>query len=188
VAVAVVNRSAKRSRLGLFAAWMGLGALVREYPEIKYFMSRVSMFLTYHPQARDLILYFLQMYCPATEQLFSPRDDLRFSPAMRYADFARLFKGNDFEKEYIVLGQMVRTLGELIPPLINSYLRLARGIKSFGAICDPVIGNELQIAILVPIQDIHPKQRVLFIDSYQAINPDFFRKKSPSNFFSIVAA
>lgn len=188
VGVAVVNRSAKQSRLGLFAAWMGLGALVREYPEIKYFMGRVSLFSNYHPYARDLLLHFLQMYCPASEQLFVPQESLQFFPEMSYADFAELFKGNDFEKDYALLGQMVRSLGELIPPLINSYLRLTRSIQSFGTICDPAIGNELQLAILVSIQDINPKQRSLFIDSYQAINPDFFREKSPSNFFSIVAA
>ena len=48
---------------GLFALdniWDGLGALIRFYPEVKYFFGKVTMYPDYDSSSRDFLLFFLQ--------------------------------------------------------------------------------------------------------------------------------
>ncbi len=47
---------------GLYALdnlWDGLGALVLRYPEVNYFFGKVTMYVSYNVEARNLLLYFL---------------------------------------------------------------------------------------------------------------------------------
>ena len=53
------------NRKGIFSLdnlWDGLGALVVDNEEIKYFFGKVTMYLDYPKQARDLILSFISHY------------------------------------------------------------------------------------------------------------------------------
>jgi hypothetical protein len=54
-------------RKGLFALdniWDGLGVLVREHPEIKYFFGKVTMYPNYDTASRDFLLHFMHTYFP----------------------------------------------------------------------------------------------------------------------------
>lgn len=55
-------QSTNRKGKGIYAMdnlWDGLGAVWMKNPHIKYFFGKVTMYTTYHREARDLILYFL---------------------------------------------------------------------------------------------------------------------------------
>ncbi|MDY3295769.1 MAG: GNAT family N-acetyltransferase, partial [Bacteroidaceae bacterium] len=52
----------KQSTKGLFALdnlWDGLGALTVVMPEVKYFFGKMTMYPSFNPKARDMILFFL---------------------------------------------------------------------------------------------------------------------------------
>jgi hypothetical protein len=63
------------SRKGLFALdniWDGLGSLIVDNPDINYFFGKVTMYLDFNQEARDMILYFLKTFFPDQESLMHP--------------------------------------------------------------------------------------------------------------------
>ncbi|MBR5297471.1 MAG: GNAT family N-acetyltransferase, partial [Parabacteroides sp.] len=60
---------------GLFVLdnlWDGLGALSVIDPSLQYYFGKVTMYNTYNTQARNLILYFLNMHFPDPDKLVTP--------------------------------------------------------------------------------------------------------------------
>ncbi|MFL2571024.1 MAG: GNAT family N-acetyltransferase, partial [Parvicellaceae bacterium] len=60
------------SRKGIFSLdnlWDGLGAIVVDQPNIKYFFGKVTMYLDFNKQARDYILAFMYYFFPDSEGL-----------------------------------------------------------------------------------------------------------------------
>ena len=63
------------SAKGLFVLdnlWDGLGALSVIDPTLKYFFGKVTMYNTYNPEARNMILYFLNLHFNDHENLVTP--------------------------------------------------------------------------------------------------------------------
>ena len=170
----VVNQNAKKRRLGLFVAWSGLGALVSEYPELKYFFGKMTMFPNYNPTARDILLWFLKLYFRDSDDLLQPHNHCQVTINSSTEYLTTLFTGKDYNKDYAKLLQLQREYGEKLPPLWISYLDLTRTMKVFGTACNPNFGAVEETAILLPIADINQDIRNRFIDSYVSVNPDCF--------------
>ena len=63
-------------RKGVFALaniWDGLGAIIVNYPEVKYFFGKVTMYTSYDTLARDLLLSFMSTYFPDKDKLCAPK-------------------------------------------------------------------------------------------------------------------
>ena len=155
------------NRKGLFSLdnlWDGLGALVVDNPDMKYFFGKVTMYRHFNVRARDMILYFMQYYFPNKESLVVPLDELPLNHDMYR--FATKLKGKDYKEGHIILNQAVRALGENIPPLVNSYMNLSSTMKTFGTCLNPEFGGVEETGILVTIPDIYPSKKERHIDSY----------------------
>lgn len=157
----------QNSRKGLFSMdniWDGLGALIVDNPDIKYFFGKVTMYLDYNTKARDLILYFFKKYFPDNENLMRP-----FFPqpiTTPESELAPLFKTNDLKEEFKVLNQSVRALGENIPPLVNIYMNLSATMKTFGTALNKSFGDVEETGILITIDDIYLSKKERHINSY----------------------
>ncbi len=60
----VVNRQAKKKRLGLWAAWLGLGAIITEHPKVAYFFGKITIPPSYPQDARDMLCAFWKHVLP----------------------------------------------------------------------------------------------------------------------------
>ena len=63
------------NRKGLFSLdnlWDGLGAIVVDYPYIRYFFGKVTMYSHFDPLARDYILAFMNYFFPDSKKLVTP--------------------------------------------------------------------------------------------------------------------
>ena len=146
------------NRSGLYALdnlWDGLGALIVRYPAMKYFFGKVTMYLSYNQQARNCLLYFMNKYFPDQDQLVLPRLPLDFNAGNPY--YKNLFGANEYEKYYRTLGQEIRSYGERIPPLINSYMRISPNMRVFGTTLNPHFGDVEETGILITIKDMYPE-------------------------------
>lgn len=155
------------NRKGLFSLdnlWDGLGALVVDYPDMKYFFGKVTMYRDFNVRARDMILYFMKYYFPNKDNLVVPIDELPLNHDMYR--FAAKLKGKDYKEGHAILNQAVRALGENIPPLVNSYMNLSSTMKTFGTCLNPDFGEVEETGILVTIPDIYPSKKERHIDSY----------------------
>ena len=147
-------------RKGLFALdniWDGLGVLVREHPEIKYFFGKVTMYPNYDTASRDFLLHFMHTYFPDHEGLMKPFHPLVQSYDRDYVDSQ--LKGLDFKDGFKVLNAHIREKGEFIPPLVNIYMNLSPTMKTFGTAVNPEFGGVEETGILVTIADIFPEKK-----------------------------
>lgn len=148
---------ANNPRKGVFALmniWDGLGCLVTQYPEIKYFFGKVTMYTSYNTEARNILLSFMAHYfpnrlglCEPKEELFSGFDDTLFK---EYFD-----QDLSYQEGFKLLHKLLKERGEFVPPLINIYMSLSDTMMTFGTAQNPDFGDVEETAILVTIEDIH---------------------------------
>ncbi len=152
-------QSTNIKRKGLYALdnlWDGLGALVLRYPRVKYFFGKVTMYTSYNVRARNTLLNFLNKFFKDDKNLVIPIKALDFEVKNPY--YNDLFVTEDYKEAYKVLSKEVRTLGENIPPLINSYMNLSPSMKVFGTAINDSFGGVEETGILVNISHIYPEK------------------------------
>ncbi len=160
-------QSSKAGAKALFALdnlWDGLGALIVDHPEIKYFFGKVTMYTHFHTKARNLIMYFFQKYFKDHENLVTPIEPLDLG--INVAEMEKIFDGGSYKEDYKILSQKVREFGENIPPLINSYMNLSPSMKTFGTVINHEFGNVEETGIILTISDIYEAKTDRHIETY----------------------
>jgi len=154
-------------RDGMYALdnlWDGLGALIINHPEIKYFFGKVTMYTNYNRYARDLILYFLKTNFPNKQNLVTAINPI--SLEFDENKLNKIFTGKNYDENYKILSKLVREKGELIPPLINAYMNLSSTMISFGTAINKTFGEVEETGILITIKDIYEKKKDRHVNSY----------------------
>ncbi len=152
-------QSTGKIRKGIYALdnlWDGLGAIIVKNPEKKYFFGKVTMYNSYNMDARNHLLFFLERYFADTEDLITPIFPMETH--MNREVLGHIFSGKDYEEDYKILRKSIRNLGEIIPPLINSYMDLSPTMKVFGTALNPFFGGVEETAIMVTINDIYKEK------------------------------
>lgn len=166
--VTLEYQSSRAGTRGLFALdnlWDGLGALAVDNPEIKYFYGKFTMYPTYSPQGRNMILYFLQKHFPDHDNLIWPMAPLQTeidTEAMKM-----LFPHDTFKEDYKVLNYEVRQLGYNIPPLVNAYMSLSPTMRMFGTAINDEFGDVEESGILITIDEINSDKKARYIETYE---------------------
>ncbi len=156
------------SRKGLFSLdnlWDGLGALVIDNPDIKYFFGKVTMYPHFNQEARDIILYFLFKYFPDMDKLVVP-----LKPVEIITDISKLeqlFNGGNYGADYKLLISVLRKFNESIPPLVNAYMNLTSTMRTFGTAINEHFGNVEETGILVTIGDIYDNKKERHVATYK---------------------
>jgi len=156
----------KNARKGMFALdnlWDGLGALVVEYPEMKYLFGKVTMYKHFDVSARDYILSFLSLYFPDKENLIKSKNPIAFEMAKG------VFSGDDYKSDYKILNSKVKETGERIPPLVNAYMNLSPSMITFGTVENDEFGGVEETGILINIKDIYASKADRHINTYQRV-------------------
>lgn len=144
---------------GLYALdnlWDGLGALVLKYPDVNYFLGKVTMYGTFNTEARDMLLFFLRKHFSDKENLITPIIPLQTTTDVEKID--KLLVGSNYKEDYKILSKKVRSFGENIPPLINSYMNLSPSMKVFGTAVNHDFGDVEETGILIKISDIYAEK------------------------------
>ncbi len=161
-------------RKGLYALdnlWDGLGALMLRNPHIKYFFGKVTMYSSYNVRARNTLLYFLKKYFSDPEELIVPISPLKYDSGNSYCK--ELFDTTDYHEAYRILSKEVRSLGENIPPLINSYMNLSPTMKVFGTAINDGFGGVEETGIMINISDIYPDKIERYISPLKRLAAKF---------------
>jgi len=133
--------------------WDGLGAVIQQNPDARYYFGKITMYTEYNKEARDLILYFMKKYFGDNENLIIPIDPLPYDTDLKKLECT--FHHGVYEKDYKILIQKVRGLGESIPPLVNAYMNLSSTMKFFGTSINDEFGDVEESGILITIGDIY---------------------------------
>ena len=155
-------------RAGMYSLdnlWDGLGAVVIDHPDVKYLFGKVTMYPSFDRLARDLIIFFIEKYFPDKEELVRPHNPIPLSTGKKVLD--NIFKGCNYEENYKILVQQVRTLNEGIPPLFNAYMNLSPTMKTFGTALNKSFGNVEETGIIVTVKDIYDYKKDRHISTYK---------------------
>jgi hypothetical protein len=147
------SKSGSKALFALDNLWDGLGALMVDYPDIKYYFGKVTMYRQYNQNARNLILHFFEKHFPDPDGLVRPKKAMPYT-----ADSARLdelFSGKSYDEAYKILSAEVRKHGENIPPLINAYMSLTPSMRTFGTVISDEFGDVEETGILLDIDDMY---------------------------------
>lgn len=158
---------ARDSRKGIFSLdnlWDGLGALHIDYPDMKYFFGKVTLYLSYDQHARDAILYFMHKFFPDNEKLVTPIIPKNYTTDIR--EYEKIFDRQTYEENHRRLIKYVRSRNESIPPLVNAYMNLSPTMKTFGSSLNEDFGDVEEVGILVHLPDIYPSKKNRHITSY----------------------
>jgi hypothetical protein len=155
------------SAKGLFVLdnlWDGLGALSVADPTLQYYFGKVTMYNTYNPEARDMILYFLSKHFPDPDLLITPVHPLQTNPDLDR--MKSLFRSNNFKENYKILNREVRKFNINVPPLVSAYMSLSLKMRSFGTAINHEFGEVEETGILIPISEILEEKKQRHIKTY----------------------
>lgn len=159
------SRENRKSIYSLDNLWDGLGGLVVENPQLKYFLGKVTMYSHFDPYARDLILYFMQRFFPDNDSLIRPKEALSLYTSAE--ELERVFVCDTFEENYRLLSHKVRKRKENIPPLFSAYMGLSPTMKYFGTALNEGFGGVEETGIMVTISDIYSAKARRHVDTYK---------------------
>jgi hypothetical protein len=154
-------------RKGLFSLdnlWDGLGAIVVDNPEMKYYYGKVTMYTDFNVTARDYILSFMKYYFPDPQKLVTPIHGIDIKTDVTV--FLNEIKDKPYKEGQTILNKLVRSLGENIPPMVNAYSNLSSTMLSFGTAINPTFGGVEETGILVTIADIYKSKSDRHIETY----------------------
>jgi hypothetical protein len=125
------------------------------------------MYPHYHREARDLLLVFLNHYFPDKNNLVSPKKEKTLSYDTHIGTGPDPFDGLDYKEGYKLLNSRVRSYGENIPPLINTYMNLSPTMMTFGTALNDEFGEVEETGILITLDDIYESKKHRHMDTFE---------------------
>jgi len=145
--------------------WDGLGALVVDHPEIKYFFGKVTMYLDFNKKGRDLILGFMDHFFKDEDQWIYAKQPLKLNHDIGY--FIEQIQELDYKESYKILTKKLKELNCSLPPLIAAYMNLSSSMKTFGTAMNSKFGDVEETGILISIDDIYPEKKDRHVNTYK---------------------
>jgi Acetyltransferase (GNAT) domain len=158
------------NRKGLFSLdnlWDGLGALmVLHQKEVQYFFGKMTMYKQFNQIARDHIIGFLYHYFPDADKLVVAKPNLKKNVLHNIDNFLTQLQSLEFKEGHHLLNTIVKGYGEIVPPLINSYMNLSSTMKTFDTAYNPDFGDVDETCILVNMLDIYDSKKDRHVNTF----------------------
>lgn len=154
-----------KSMFSLDNLWDGLGALIYDEKQAKYFVGKVTIYQDYPVLARELLYAYMLKYCSDSENLVKPVKEVVISEnSKKIADL--LFVEGNAAADYKILQKTIRKEGYTVPPMFNAYIGLTDTMRMFGTVVDPDFGRVYETGIMVTMDDLLESKRIRYIDPY----------------------
>lgn len=144
--------------------WYGIGAYLRDQPEIKYLFGPVSLSNAYPQPAKELIVGFYH------QQFGSMQPEAKARMPFVISDQCREFAANEFNDDYStsfkILNSELKKLGVKVPTLYKQYVELCvdKGCHFIDFNIDPDFNHCIDSLIMVEIDKIATKKRQRYIE------------------------
>lgn len=144
--------------------WYGIGAYLREQPEIKYLFGPVSISNAYPHRAKELIVGFYQQQFGNSSSQAKAR--MPFVISEQCSQFVASEFTNDYATSFKVLNSELKKLGVKVPMLYKQYVDLCvdKGCHFIDFNIDPDFNQCIDSLIMVEIDKITPKKRLRYIE------------------------
>jgi len=144
--------------------WQGIGAYLAHNPQIKYMIGPVSISGSYPKHAQEALVYFYTLYFGSQRQYVKARSPFRLSDNVN-AEFAEIFLGVDYEHDFRVLKDYLKTFDVAVPTLFKQYSELCEpgGAQFIDFGIDVDFNNCIDGYIMVEINRIKELKRKRYI-------------------------
>jgi len=163
-------QSAQMGRKALFALdnlWDGIGGLIARDPSVKYLAGKVTIYSSSPEMSRKAMVWYLDRYFGDREGLIvSKRPETCTPEEAEY--FEEMFCGAGYKENYQILNNYVKSLGDVVPPLIHSYIGLSPTMKTFGTTFDPDFGDCYDTAMMITVADIYQDKYERYIETFNS--------------------
>jgi hypothetical protein len=160
-------------RRSLDYLWYGIGAYLRNHPEIRYLFGPVSLSNAYPAASKELIVSFYQHQFGSSQALAKPLMPFELSRETR-AFAAQRFSA-DYKTGFETLNRELERYGVKVPTLYKQYSELCddRGCEFLAFNIDPEFNYCVDSLILVDLDKVKIKKRQRYIgeivDQQQAV-------------------
>ncbi len=144
--------------------WYGIGAYLREQPDIQYLFGPVSISHAYPQLAKEVIISFYQQQCGSDLNLAKARTPFVISDQTRL--FAEAEFNADYKTSFKILNSELKKLGVKVPTLYKQYVELCtdKGCHFIDFNIDPDFNNCIDSLIMVELNKITEKKRHRYIE------------------------
>jgi 1-acyl-sn-glycerol-3-phosphate acyltransferase len=144
--------------------WQGIGAYLAHNPHIKYMIGPVSISGSYPKHAQEALVYFYTLYFGSQRQYLKARSPFHLSDHVN-AEFAEIFLGVDYEHDFRVLKDYLKTFDVAVPTLFKQYSELCEpgGAQFIDFGIDVDFNNCIDGYIMVEINRIKDAKRKRYI-------------------------
>ncbi|MCB5227071.1 lysophospholipid acyltransferase family protein [Alishewanella sp. 16-MA] len=145
--------------------WYGIGAYLKQNPQVRYLFGGVSLSNSYPVPARDLLVYFYGLYfgsaLPSAE---AKRPYPLAAPTVQ--QLAQHFTGNDYAADFSQLKHLLANMKVSVPTLYKQYSELCTpGGTTFLAFgIDPEFANCVDGLVLVDLSLVTATKRARYLD------------------------
>jgi len=145
--------------------WQGIGAYLKNNPQIKYLYGGVSISQNYPKVAKDMILYFYDTYFGAKEKLVEASIPYSFDFNDEYMKvFQKELLLNDYREDFKTLKKALGFLELSVPTLYKQYAELCEedGIEFCAYNVDKDFSDCVDSFIVLSVDKIKEKQRARY--------------------------
>ncbi len=144
--------------------WYGIGAYLRENPQIKYLFGPVSMSSAYPQQAKEVIIGFYKQQFGSEQRLATAKQPFEIS--VENQRFVEAELNDDYKASYKILNSELKKLGVKVPTLYKQYVELCNdnGCRFIDFNVDPNFNNCVDSLIMVELDKITRKKRQRYIE------------------------
>lgn len=144
--------------------WYGIGAYLRENPEIKYMFGPVSLSNAYPQMAKEVLISFYQQQFGSDLQLAKARTPFIVSPGAKA--FAQSEFTGDYKASFKILSSELKKLGVKVPVLYKQYVELCteKGCHFIDFNIDPGFNDCIDSLVMIELDSITEKKRQRYIE------------------------
>lgn len=142
--------------------WYGIGAYLKNNPQIKYMFGPVSLSASIPQVAKDMILYFYDTHYNDANNLVTAKIPYNFKSDKEFMKkLESEFTLTDIKEDFKVLKNSLSSIGASVPTLYKQYSDLCEdgGIKFCAYNIDPDFSDCIDSFIVVEIDKIKQKQK-----------------------------
>ena len=146
--------------------WFGIGAYLRDNPDIRYMFGPVSLSSMFPKKALNLIVFYYDLYYGGKKELVRAKEPFIISKNEK-KELEEIFAKNDENKDFLTLKEQLSFFGVSIPTLYKQYTNLCEngGINFIAYNVDKDFNNCVDSFILVDIQKIKSSKRKRYINT-----------------------
>ncbi|GAA0353128.1 lysophospholipid acyltransferase family protein [Bowmanella denitrificans] len=147
--------------------WYGIGAFLKRHPQYRYLFGPVSISGSLPPAAKDLLVYFYQLYFGSEQGIARSN-----RPYLLPQDLKDAFSGQDYKADFTQLKHLLANMGVAIPTLYKQYTEVCEpdGVKFLSFGIDPDFNDCVDGLVLVDITRLKQNKRARYMGSVSEHN------------------